>query len=115
MSYSEPILISVSIVVAAPVSEHIPDNTSPDPLWEPFLDDVSTRLGASVAPLKAEPWFVQDAGFTYHYLNEENAGRCARCGRWTTDYERPEPLRLLMYGRSVDVNAGRKMALAPFR
>jgi len=107
MPKTESVLISVSIVVTAPVSETLAEGKVLDPLQVEFLRAVAERLRSSVSALEQEPWFEQDAGVCFHYLSpqngavEKNVGRCARCGRWTSDCESPNFQELLMIGYTV--------------
>jgi len=107
MPKTESILLSFSIVVTAPLSD-LPEDALVDSLQGAFLDAVSERLRSSVAAMENEPWFEQDAGVSYHYLSpqnevsEKNAGRCAECGRWTSDCDAPDFLIMLGVGRSID-------------
>jgi hypothetical protein len=102
MPKTQPVAISVTIIVNAPVSETLPEDSSFDSILDTFLTEVSERLGASIAALKQEPWFEQDAGTNYHYLLEEPAGRCTRCGRWTSDFEAPQYFDLVTTGTTVE-------------
>ena len=108
MPKTESILISVSVVVAAPVSENLPDDDTFDAVQDEFIDAVSERLGASAPALKGEPWFEEYQGVTFHYLSaeghhaEKNAGRCASCGRWMSDYDAPDFLDLLRIGKTIE-------------
>ena len=105
MYKEEPVLVSVSVVVSAPASERLPEDAVLDPVREAFLDDVAARLGTGVESLRSESWLVEDTGSSFIYLEqEENANRCSRCGRWTSDPDKPEFLNALMIGRSVDGN-----------
>ena len=107
MPKTESVLISVSIIVAAPVSETFSEEDVFDSVQDAFFDLVSERLSASVPALEQEPWFEEYQGVAYHYLSaeghhaEKNAGRCAKCGRWMSDYDAPDFLDLLRIGKTV--------------
>ncbi len=108
MPKTESVLVSASIVVTAPTSDSLPEDAMIDAHQEAFLDSVADRLRASVRDLEQESWFEQDLGSSYHYLSpethfpEKNAGRCAECGRWTSDVDEPDFLILLVIGSTVD-------------
>jgi len=103
----ESVLISVSIVVTAPVSE-LPEDALLDSVQEAFLDAVAERLRSGVAAMENEPWLELNAGVSFHYLSpqnefsEKNVGRCAECGRWTSDCDAPDFLIMLGVGRTID-------------
>ena len=108
MAKTESVLISASVVVTAPTNEALPDGEVIDNVLEAFCDAVAERLRASVPALEGEPWFEEDQGVTFHYLSaeghhaEENAGHCAKCGGWTSDYDAPGFLDLLMIGKTIE-------------
>lgn len=107
MPRTESVLVSVSIVVSAPVSDPMPQDAMGDSVQEDFLDAVADRLAESVKDLSKKPWFEEYAGVSYHYLSadspagEQNAHRCARCGRWTSDMNAPQFLTQLAWGKSL--------------
>ena len=107
MQKTESVMVSVSIIVTAPVGE-LSETDMVDKLQEAFLGSVAKRLGSSVPALEDEPWFEQDLGSSYHYLSptspfpEKNAARCARCGLWTSDCEAPDFLIMLGVGRIIN-------------
>ena len=102
MLKTESVLISVSIIVTAPALDPLPDGEVVDSVLEDFCGAVAERLGASVTDLKRESWFEEDSGVNFNYLSEENAGHCAKCGRWTSDYDAPDFLDRLMIGKTIE-------------
>lgn len=108
MEETESVLVSVSIVVKAPVTRPLPEDAMTDRLQEEFLNAVADRLQTCVDGLRGEPWFEEDTGVNFHYLSqtspaaEKNAGRCASCGRWTSDYNAPDFLDQLALGKIID-------------
>ena len=101
MAKTESVLISASVIVTAPMNEALPNGEVIDNVLEAFCDAAAERLRASVPALKDERWFEEDQGVNFHYLSEENAGHCAKCGRWMSDYDAPDFLDLLMLGKTV--------------
>lgn len=103
---SSSVLVTLSLVVNAPATDPWPKDGIDDVL-EAFLDGVSDRLLAFDAQLAKEPWHEGCYGITFHYLTgdpdfvAENAGRCLRCGRWTTDVNLPNKLDLICAGSKV--------------
>ena len=55
MARTESVLISVSVVVTAPVSDALPDDASSDVVQAEFINAIAERLRASVPNLKGEP------------------------------------------------------------
>ena len=119
MNKTEPVLVSISFVVNAPIGEPLSDDERIDMVQDDFLNAVADRLQASCESLKLEPWFESYQGVAYHYLaveneaREENAGRCARCGRWTSDFNKPDFLSLLMNGETIEGELICSECLAP--
>lgn len=92
MSETQPVVITLSFLTAAPTDFEALDR---------FLDGVTERLELSLDSfLKTDPDVESFEGFSYLYLDdpEVNAGRCASCGRWTTDNDKPGALNELMIG-----------------
>ena len=105
---TEPVLISFSIVVNAPVSESVQFNATLDHVQEKFLSAVAVKIRACLETLKEEPWFDEEEGVLFNYLSsenlvaEENVGRCVRCNRWSSYMEKPHFLRTIHWGNTVN-------------
>jgi len=80
------VLINVGVILRAPPDE--------DALSERLLA-VAERLREAVrAAAAAEPDCDATGCSSYHYLGDldTNAARCAACGAWTTDHDKPDPV-----------------------
>ena len=91
------ILLTMNLIVEVPV-------TTPD---EEDLQAIALagRLQAAIDDaLGPHPQGGGWVGTSYCDLDPStmNCGRCAVCGVWTTDRERPEPIRGLSYGARFD-------------
>jgi hypothetical protein len=92
---TQPVLVVASVFIEAPVEfERL----------EAELDRVARRISAALDKVVAtEPAMRTRHHFSFHYLGsaDENAARCERCGEWTTDTARPDPISGLKQGARV--------------
>lgn len=92
---TQTVLVTVSVVVDAPADE--------DQCYERLMA-VSQRLWqAAEGVCTAEPDCTSLGVSSYHYLENgsENARRCDRCRRWSTDVELPDQLDPLRAGSVI--------------
>lgn len=62
------------------------------------------RIEAALRAEFADDPFVEVTGcFAFHDFNEDysNARRCEKCGRWATDYEKPDAIDALRNGSVI--------------
>jgi hypothetical protein len=93
---STPILITASVIVDAPIDL--------DAAHE-LTERISERLDAAVdAAFKDASDVHNISTFSFRWLEDDytNAAICPRCGRWTTDREKPN--RLCGLGEGIEVD-----------
>lgn len=95
MKKATPILITASVIVDAPL-----DVGAAEELTQRITEEMDSALTAA---FEDTPSVHNISTFSFHWLEEEgtNAAICSKCGRWTTNREKPDPLDGL--GEGVEV------------
>jgi hypothetical protein len=101
-SKTTSVLVSFAFLVDAPVGR-IGENEVIDTTLEAYLDNFADRVRDALSEIRDGLPNEADQGVTFNYLEEEqNAAHCARCGRWISDYRKPNFLYTLRHGEEVD-------------
>jgi hypothetical protein len=95
---SEPrlVLVGVAVLLEAPQDEDAMHDR---------MSVVSEALRAAARQVAASrPDCKSMDMISYHYLgeNDENAARCSYCGRWASDWDKPNPIDGLAVGFVLD-------------
>lgn len=93
MTLEYKVVITVAIVV---------DVDAAEAGHSPRMEVVSQRLREVVAQaFAADPTIDPVGGIAYDWLNDpdSNFGRCEQCRRLVSDYEKPDPIRVLVEAR----------------
>ncbi|HYF62742.1 MAG TPA: hypothetical protein VD886_07995 [Herpetosiphonaceae bacterium] len=99
MSNTQTILLTLAVIVEVPATT--PDEAE-EHTWH-IHDTITTAINQAIGP------HARHLGWNstrFEYLDDpvraSNSGRCAACGMWTTDCERPDRVIGLTPGARVD-------------
>ena len=93
------VLLRFSVLAEVDETEVEKDHGEVDRLEDAIEDAINAVIGVD------EDAVDQGWESTYRLVLDEenmNCGRCVKCGAWTTDLEREEPIKGLQFGASVD-------------
>jgi hypothetical protein len=93
---TKPVLVTTAIIV------HVPDDDAEGfTFMEPFADGLRQAIERQ---FRGSPVVEYPGAMTFDWLDASvlNVGKCADCGCWVSDYTRPDELKGIAAGRSIE-------------